>query len=658
MEQSETQLIYSVRDVFTSYLEGNQPSYYNIPDYQRGYKWTGKNVEALLEDIEKFRKSSGSNADKFYCLQNITLSPAEDGKFFNVVDGQQRLTTLVILLSYLESRLKSDLKELETVIKNLEYIEGEKHEDISKKFTDFYKKQNITYEKIRYSVRDETDRFIKDKIITGNIWQKEPEIKHKDQYYLNEVARKIQEWFVEKHPDVDISTYKNVILDKVRFIVNKINTNEEQTFANLNGAKVNLDGADLMRAVLMTHSAKEKFGDTKTSAQVNEFRVRMGMEIDEMNRWWSTEEVRKYFSQMIPEKIEKQARQNGFNIEEFPINILYILLYETKKSKEDFSFRFFEYGIDEDNKPGNDNWELYVKLRKLHLEMQEWYDDKEIYHYLGYLFFRFKGKNEKLKFSNLYQEWDRVDTKKEFIDYLKKLISTQLLSPYQNEEKSLKEEELKKLFCKEIEDIKINWYDNEEELINCLVLLDIIDIVNNNSGNLERLPVDYFTRHGEDKEHNGEDKEHIGCQTPNNKDRKDKKKWLKYITALKNEYPDEIKDAQVKVMSDVFSDDSVSEEQINSLISKLNAYGLNSIGNMVLLNLHVNRSYGNNSFSDKRAEIMRNYYEGHYIRPHTLKMFVKTGSNSGDLNKWTIDDIRENAKSISKELKTSFWLNN
>lgn len=635
---TSSELIYSVRKVFTSYLEGNHCSYYNIPDYQRGYKWTGENVEALLEDIEKFRKSSDSDTNKFYCLQNITLCEAADGngKFFNVVDGQQRLTTLVILLSYLESRLKSDLKEPETVIKNLEYIEGEKHEDISKKSTDFYKKQNITCKKIRYSVRAETHQFIEDEIITGNIWQKEPEIKHKDQYYLNEVARKIQEWFVEKHPDVDISTYKNVILDKVRFIVNKINTNEEQTFANLNGAKVNLDGADLMRAVLMTHSAKEKFGDTKTSAQVNEFRVRMGMEIDEMNRWWSTEEVSKYFSQMIPEKIEKQARQNGFNIEEFPINILYILLYETKKSKEDFSFRFFEYGIDEDNKPGNDNWELYVKLRKLHLEMQEWYDDKEIYHYLGYLFFRFKGKNEELKFSNLYQEWDSADTKKKFIDCLKELIRTRLLSPYQNEEKSLEEE---------IRDIKINWYDNEEELINCLVLLDIIDIVNNKSGNLERLPVDYFTRHGEDKEH-------IGCQTPNNEDRKDKKKWQEYIDTLRSQ--DEITDDQVEEMKADFSDDSVSEEQINSSISKLNAFGLNSIGNMVLLNLHVNRSYGNNSFSDKRAEIMRNYYEEHYIRPHTLKMFAKIDSKSGDLNKWTIKDIEHNVDEISGKL--SEWI--
>ena len=95
-----TDLIYSIQDIFRStaggFLEQNNKQYYNIPSYQRGYKWTPLEVEKLLDDVEKF-KAEGA---KFYCLQNITLV-SDGNEYFNIVDGQQRLTTLYILLAFL-----------------------------------------------------------------------------------------------------------------------------------------------------------------------------------------------------------------------------------------------------------------------------------------------------------------------------------------------------------------------------------------------------------------------------------------------------------------------------------------------------------------------------------------------------------------------------
>ena len=88
------ELIYSVKSVFQDYLYNGQ--LYNIPEYQRGYKWTEQQVEQLLKDTHEFE--TGGDNDLFYCLQNITLVE-KDGNF-NVVDGQQRLTTLTLLLSY------------------------------------------------------------------------------------------------------------------------------------------------------------------------------------------------------------------------------------------------------------------------------------------------------------------------------------------------------------------------------------------------------------------------------------------------------------------------------------------------------------------------------------------------------------------------------
>ena len=66
---------------------------FSIPSYQRGYRWTGKEVEALLDDLEEF----GRSPENVYCLQPLVVQAMGDGKF-NVVDGQQRLTTLAIIL--------------------------------------------------------------------------------------------------------------------------------------------------------------------------------------------------------------------------------------------------------------------------------------------------------------------------------------------------------------------------------------------------------------------------------------------------------------------------------------------------------------------------------------------------------------------------------
>lgn len=84
------ELIYSVRQIFGKYLPSKECSFYNIPEYQRGYKWTAANVIQLLEDLKNFKKTDN---DQFYCIQNITITKQkhEDSWCMNVIDGQQRL---------------------------------------------------------------------------------------------------------------------------------------------------------------------------------------------------------------------------------------------------------------------------------------------------------------------------------------------------------------------------------------------------------------------------------------------------------------------------------------------------------------------------------------------------------------------------------------
>ncbi len=82
-----------------------------IPEYQRGYRWTNDNVTQLLDDIWEYRNKG--KAHTFYCLQPVVVKKASwqdvQGKYvegYELIDGQQRLTTLHRIITYLEIPIK------------------------------------------------------------------------------------------------------------------------------------------------------------------------------------------------------------------------------------------------------------------------------------------------------------------------------------------------------------------------------------------------------------------------------------------------------------------------------------------------------------------------------------------------------------------------
>lgn len=65
-----------------------------IPSYQRGYRWSKDEVERLLLDISE-------NGTKNYCLQPIVVRNNEET--YELIDGQQRLTTLYLIYMYMKN---------------------------------------------------------------------------------------------------------------------------------------------------------------------------------------------------------------------------------------------------------------------------------------------------------------------------------------------------------------------------------------------------------------------------------------------------------------------------------------------------------------------------------------------------------------------------
>lgn len=79
---------------------------YDIPSYQRPYSWTEEQTRDLFNDLHDFYVDE--SAEDQYFLGSIVLVKEDDKPHSEVIDGQQRLTTLTILLAALTSKLTGE----------------------------------------------------------------------------------------------------------------------------------------------------------------------------------------------------------------------------------------------------------------------------------------------------------------------------------------------------------------------------------------------------------------------------------------------------------------------------------------------------------------------------------------------------------------------
>lgn len=606
------ELIYSVRYIFQEYLSKHNCVFFNIPEYQRGYKWTADNVKQLLNDLNNFGLRR-QTAEEFYCLQNITVAKeiVDKTSCINVIDGQQRLTTLYIVLSYIQRSLTHKIIPIDADI-------------------------------LRYSVRKTTDAFLREKVRTGTLWDKEinpDDAESKDQYYIMEVAKAVDDWFKDNTLPTD------VILDNLKLIVNHVDNGEEETvFASLNGGKVDLDGADLVRAVLITRAARQKYPTITSQNRTNqlanedqnkihEYRVKLGVELDKMSLWWSDKDVIDYFEQLLPNRI---SLNRAFKYRDYPIDLLYYAFYEAFKSKlpiegKDMNLRHFENGIDMNNHPGDDHLEFWVELKELHLTLMDWYNDAETHNLVGYLMYNFKS--DIITFERIYDIWKKAKGKTCFKNTIKRIIRYQLAALYGDIDGG------KETISKVIEG------ENNDDVNEKLICLRK-DILNTSTYNWYKskltskiLPLlDILPRTIVKRGKEVQVIKHL------------KQKYLKHISDEDKEH--------VRSQTRQIDEDCMTEEDKQLLLEE-NRKGLNSIGNIVLLHQSINKSYGNDKLILKMVRIYSEYVMDNvnaFIRPHTLDVFMSklksidiNGADSHEIY-WSEEDIKRTVREIDEQL--------
>ena len=179
-----------------------------IPGYQRGYRWTEQQVNDLLNDINEFEPKNGS----WYCLQPLVVMKKDEK--WEVIDGQQRLTTIYLILACLGVTDKYTI-EYETRKGSKGFLENisEKAEDEAK----------------------------------GNI----------DFFYMHKAYETIEKFFDKKKNQEHFQEgFKDKLLNNVKFIWYEIDEGENPVtvFTRLNMGKIPLTNAELIKALFLNRS--------------------------------------------------------------------------------------------------------------------------------------------------------------------------------------------------------------------------------------------------------------------------------------------------------------------------------------------------------------------------------------------------------------------
>ena len=334
-----------------------------IPSYQRGYRWTEQQVKDLLNDIDEFDPLKDGN---FYCLQPLVVhkQKKEESVLFNkikqeakdlnevksflsdkwnVVDGQQRLTTIYLVLNTLNSSRFSLEFEREQLIKLIDGIPN------NWLFLD-----DKIDDKIVDAINDKWDDLCNNS-----------EVKDKpDMYYLF-LAKSIIYWWWDKKEEKQKEIFKNKILNYVKFLWYDIGDDEDEhkLFENLNSGKIALTNAELIKALFINNVPGNSFTrELRQSIIADEF--------DQMERAMRKDEMW-YFLAGNQEK-PSSCLDLLFNL----------ILDSSKESKKyrDKDYRSFFYVKDKLNT--EIKWD---DVKKSYYVLQGWYEDSLSYNLIGYL---------------------------------------------------------------------------------------------------------------------------------------------------------------------------------------------------------------------------------------------------------------------------------
>lgn len=571
-----------------------------IPYLQRAYKWKEKQAKQMLEDFSEFLKQEKT----YYCMQPLAVVKIGDNKY-ELLDGQQRLTTLLILWRIL---FESDEKTSYPYKFEYERDSSESNTLIN-----------------RYSFITESDEIKKGEY--GNI----------DEYYMSKVYGAIKLYFDnpnnKKTDEQKADNYKETLKKLLKgegkhilFLWYEVNEEEKHTtFAHLNSGKIELTCSELIKAILLSDGNKESLDNNRLPDK-----SLVAAQYAEMEEAFNDDRL--WYMLQTDEPLYNGSRMDLlFNM---------VLNINRKAYEADPKAAFYKVYARR-----ADLSRFWKDCRAYFVRIMDLYKNPYTYHYIGYLTYT-EGNNKIDDWVKVYKE----SGLKGCIEQLKSKVRESISGlgdlekiTYSDTSKAT----LRKIFI--LHNIQT-------------ILIHYETIKKANLGlrfSYEQFPFEllYSQRW---------DIEHIASQTENPLTKiQDCKDWIASVRAdyseifvqrpdLNNEIDLFEKDSKIEMFKQIYNE-IVSSAEKNSPQNK------DGLGNLVLLDSHTNRSYHNSLYKRKRKIILaasnidnqNNEYQVTYIPRCTLNVFLKTYNTGMDVNlvEWTQDDYNKYLGDIKEKLE-------
>ncbi|TPH99105.1 DUF262 domain-containing protein [Helicobacter pylori] len=234
---------YQLKNVLATKLN----SYYQIPDYQRPYQWTEKNCEKLLDDLF-FSYECYKDSD-YFCGSLVLIvtdtDSATKAETYDIVDGQQRLSTFILLAKVLATLYDKDLNKTSRVF--LEESLGD---------TDEEKRERLDFNTIGSNAKKDFQNALKF-LDDPNASNGKDSTKVKNNYLKNAICL---ENYLRKKEIEDINAFIKWLYHKVIFIKTTCPNISMalRIFSVLNARGLPLHAIDVFKVELLKKLAKEK----------------------------------------------------------------------------------------------------------------------------------------------------------------------------------------------------------------------------------------------------------------------------------------------------------------------------------------------------------------------------------------------------------------
>ena len=556
----KNEFIFSITEIFTSVLADANLERYYIGPYQRGYKWASSNyydqVPQLLIDIyEAMQHEIGE-----YYLQYITVFENVGEKAYEVIDGQQRLTTLALIYGRLHA----------------------KDGNIP----------NLGADKLKYA-REGCERLLSDLENLSEV--KKEDCDTQDKYYIAEAVRCIDRFIELLKNHEKLSNFANYLSRNVKLILNRENSTvtPEEVFVNLNGNSVALTNAYLIKGLLLTKNVRrsDHLGRPYDYAHLTEQRRTSGRLWDDIQNWVERPEVAHFF-------FGRSVRETKRGMETL-LQLIYMAYQPKETGKDtggkqaDSGYRLFnQFNEAVTNETAGTRWmdrllHAYKRLRSL-------YEAPRTYNLLGYVLFGQKDRQGKAE--------SRLDFLKDLLDKGESEIIQALSRKALNVLPDTSHEKLS--------------YDDKK----LTPLLLAFNAFPESAAEGYKFNFPTYDYHQWSYEHirpqNPKDELIIPaeCRTQIRQMAEEK---LPHGNEREKQQKEE-------VLHRIDEGKRLNADSLPFLYSDLDDEELNSMGNMALLSKGDNSSLSNAPFAVKRMLVAQALRDGSFVPPHTAAVFTKS----------------------------------